>query len=551
MQPVLDIFIYLARNTGLAFLAFGVMWWLGSGRRPGWAPAPSPRVIRQAVVISCVLTFMAFTLIAAWYVLQEGFADEVESVVSSLSWQVQSGQSLYTSFEQAERYSVLYGPSVFLTNGLFLKILGPSLASAKLASAFAAIGCLIFLYASLRQEKRDPVALAVTAGAALYLWAQGFSIYLVRPDALLVFTVAFGIFSATRANKWLAVIAVAAAAGFTINLKIHCLLYFLPALVALGQRHGLKAGIWATTGAGLVAVAPFVFHPQISALNYLKWLANETQHGFQLGLLVQPANFTAFLGLPLVVVAWLRGPRLGYLGPERLMLLSLLPATAVALVLSAKPGSGIVHLIPLVPSAMFLLGRLVRPLVAAGLPNWDRRLARSAAAAVVLTAVLAGTVNQYRAVRLLDWQLNEMAEMAADVEMVMDTYDGLPMAMALGGENQSYRATWLKPLLVFRDNPTLLDPISVMDTAKSGLPLAKATYEALTQGKVALWLVPRSQVPFLKMSWYDPDLPIFPQEFVDHFRACYTQLGSSEYFDLWFWNGLDPVPGVTALSITQ
>jgi len=550
MQPVLDILIFLTHQTGLAFAAFCAIWWLGPGRRRDLATDPSPVRIRQTVVVASVFTVVAFTLISVWYLTRDGFAGEVESVVSSLSWQLRSGQPLYTTFEQAERYSVLYGPSVFLTNGLFLQVLGPSLVSAKVASAFAAMGSLVFLYAALRRKSRDPVALAVTAVAVFYLWAQGFSIYLVRPDALLVFAVGFGLYAATRTNRWLVIIAVAAMAGFTINLKIHCLIYYLPVIVVLAQRHGLTSAVWAMAGAGLVAVAPFAFHPQISALNYLKWLANETQHGYRLDLLIQPANFVVFLGLPVVVLAWLRGPRIGYFGPERLVVLSLLPAAAISLVLSAKPGSGIVHLMPLVPSTMYVVGRLVRPLVEAGLPIWDRRLARSAAAAVVLTAMLAGSVSQYRAIRLLDWQLNQMPGMVADVEQIMDRYDGLPMAMAIGGENRYYRATWLKPLLVFRDNPVLLDPISVMDTAKSGLDLADATYDALTEGRVALWLVPRSQVPFHKMSWYDPDVPIFPQDFLEHFQSLYTLRGQSRYYDLWFWNGLDPTPEPMPRSYT-
>jgi hypothetical protein len=130
----------------------------------------------------------------------------------------------------------------------------------------------------------------------------------------------------------------------------------------------------------------------------------------------------------------------------------------------------------------------------------------------------------------------------------MEQFDGLPMAMAFGGEERWYRCTWLRPLLTFRDNPVLLDPISVMDTVKSGRTLSRATYDALTEGRVALWLVPRSQAPFHKMSYYDPEVSIFPSEFVQHFRNCYTLRGQTLYFDLWFWNGLDPMPGASLAS---
>lgn len=549
-QLILDFFIFFARHMVLAFLGFVVLWILldrwGAFRRG--LGRISPVSWRRFAVGLSLVVLAAFVGIGGWYLTLDGFAGEVEPVVSSLSWQVQSGQTLYTSFEQAERYSVLYGPSVFLTNGLFLQVLGPSLTSAKMASALASVGSLVFLYAALSRKRRDSVALVVTAGAALFYWAQGFAIYLVRPDALLVFAVGLGFYVATRTSRWLAIIAVAVLAGFTINLKIHSLLYFLPVIVVLAQRLGWRAAAWALAGASVVAVAPFALFPQISVVNYLKWLANEAEHGFRLDLLVLPIGYAAFLGLPLVVLALLRESRHGFLGRERLVVLSLLPAVVCSLVLSAKPGSGIIHLLPLVPSTMFVVGRLVRPLVAGGLDIWKRRLARSAAAAVILTTLLTGLVTQYRAARLIDWQLDQIPGIVNDVEAIMDCYDGLPMGMALGGEERWYRYTWFKPLLTFRDNPVLLDPISVMDTVKSGKDLAEATYDALTEGRVALWLVPRAQVPFLKMSWYDPDVPIFPLDFVQHFHDCYTLRGQSRYFDLWFWNGLEPVPGASLVS---
>jgi hypothetical protein len=532
----------LARNTILAFLLFWTVWWAGPGRRRDWTTVPGLGWVRWLPVAASVFVLVAFTVLAAWYLAQDGFASEVEPVVSSLSWQVQSGQALYTSFAQAERYSVLYGPSVFLTNGFFLQVLGPSFTSVKMASALASVGSLLFLYAALARKRRDLVALAATAGAALFFWAQGFSIYSVRPDALIVFAVALGLYAATRTTRWLAIVTVAVLAGFTVNLKIHCLLYFLPVIVVLAQRLGWRAAAWALAGAAVVVVAPFLLYPQISVVNYLEWLANETGHGLHLDLLVLPIGYAALLGLPLALVAWFRGRRHGFLGTERLVVLSLALALGVCFVLSAKQGSGIVHLMPLVPSVMFVVGRLVRPLLAGGSEFWAGRTTRSAAVAVVLTVLLAGVVTEYRAARLVAWQLAQSPGLVQDIKGIMESYDGLPMAMGFGGVDRWYRTTWYQPMLTFQDNPVLVDPVSVMDTLKSGRNLAAATYDALAAGKVALWLVPRSQVPFQLRSLYDPAEPMFPQEFVEKFRDCYSLRGQSRYFDLWFWNGLDALP---------
>src|SRR5512133_1669547 len=135
LQGLLDIIIFFARNMLAGFaLFFGG--WLLLGSRGAFARLD----LRPAFIWTVSLGLLAvYAGIAAWYVGLEGFAGEVEPVVSTLSWLVSHGHPLYTPFDAAERYSVLYGPSVFLTNGLFLKTLGPSLAAVKLASALAAV----------------------------------------------------------------------------------------------------------------------------------------------------------------------------------------------------------------------------------------------------------------------------------------------------------------------------------------------------------------------------------------------------------------------------
>lgn len=551
MQPVLDIFIFLAHFAGVAFVAFFALWWLGPGRRRDAVSRLLPGTTGFFASSVSLGILGCFVGISVWYLTCSGFAGEVESVVASLAWQVQSGQTLYTTFEQAERYSVLYGPSVFLTNGLFLKILGPSLASTKLASSLAAIGSLLLLYASVARRGRDPLALAVTAGAALCYWAQGFAIYLVRPDALLVFGVALSLYAALRTSRWVAIALIAAMAGFAINLKVHGGLYCVPALVLLLQRHGRRAVLWAVLGAAVVTLAPFALYPQISLVNYVGWLAAEAGHGLRLGLLWLPLRYTILMFLPLAVVAALRGRRLGPLGSDRAFVLATLGVAALNLFFSMKPGAGFVYLLPVVPPAMLAVGRLARPLLEARQPVWDGRVARSAAAAVVLTVVLAGSVNEYRAVRVLDWQLGQLPGLAEDVQQIMARYEGVPMAMAVAGENRWFRTTWLRPLLVFQGNPVLVDPVSVMDTTKSGMDLSSRTYAAISEGRIPMWLVPREQEPFRKTSWYDPDVEIFPDDFIENFRRSYTLRDHTQYFDLWFWNGMDASQGALARTGAQ
>ncbi len=547
IQPALDVVIFFARNALLAFVLFYMLWRAGSGRRPlRWIESWSPPRSRQAAARLCLALLLVFAAVGAWYIPQGGFAGEVEPVVSCLAWLSQTGHPLYNAFDAAERYSVLYGPSVFLTNGLFLRVLGPSLASAKVASILGAVGSLVFVYAATARKRRDLLALTTVTAAAMFYWAQGFAVYLVRPDALMVFAVGFALFAAVRLRPALAVLAVAAAAGFAVNLKIHGVLYFVPVFAVLAGRLGRRATLWAGLVAAAVTALPFALSPLISLRNYVAWLVNAAHHGLTTEFLGLMLGYAAFLLLPLVVLSALRGWREVWTGPHRALLVTTVVSLALTLVLAAKPGAGMVHLLPLVPVVAFATGRLLD-----GLPAYAgarSRGGRAALAALALTALLAGSVNGYRAVRYVDWHLGETPDLAGDIRGIMAQYPGLPMAMACGGENAAFRATWLRPLLVFQDNPVLVDPISVMDSALSGRELSPETYAALSDGRIGLWLVPRRQVPFRKVNWYAPHNPVFPDEFVRHFQRCYTVRGQSRYFDLWFWNGLDPAGDAAALA---
>ena len=96
LQFALDVIIFFARNMVAAFaLFFGI--WLLAGRR---LDVLSGLRLRPAVVWTLSLALVTvFAGIAAWYVGLEGFAGEVEPVISTLSWLVSHGHPLYTPFD--------------------------------------------------------------------------------------------------------------------------------------------------------------------------------------------------------------------------------------------------------------------------------------------------------------------------------------------------------------------------------------------------------------------------------------------------------------------
>jgi hypothetical protein len=542
----LDIFIFLSRHPLLTFAVLLALWILAVRFFPiprklhelGSRIGPRPLFL---VVGFLVVLYLA---ISVWYLQLPGFAGEVEPLVTSVSWMIQDGHPLYHEVESSSRYSVLYGPSVFLTNGLFLRVLGPSLLVAKLVSALAGLGSLVFLFAAVAGDRQAAIrATAVTGLAVLFYWSQGFAVYLVRPDALLLFSVGLGLYATVKTPRWLAVLALGTILGFAVNLKIHAWLYFLPVLVLLGERFGRKAIVQAVAWGLFITLAPFVLHPGISLTNYVAWLRVASEHGLVWSAV--PPMLAFWLGMltPTIAVLWMSSDPEDSLKRRRSLLLSLLVSSVALLVVAAKPGAGLVHLLPLVIPYMYVLSEALRE--ARPLAGFARReplntaiLGQGAALAMVVAVFLAGTIHEYRICRFVHWENRDSRDMAGDIARIQSALPGMSLGMAVGGEDANFRMTWLRPLLVFNHSPLLIDPIAVMDCCLSGQTLSANTYSAISEGEVDVWLVPRQQEPFAKINWYKPHDPIFPPEFKEHFKANYTPRSSSQYFDLWMWNGL-------------
>ena len=273
---------------------------------------------------------------------------------------------------------------------------------------------------------------------------------------------------------------------------------------------------------------------------YVGWIRNAMNQGLGMQTLAATTQYSAYLLLPVVVLLLISPRRVSLLRRHALVLGSLILAFLATLILAEKPGAGLVHLLPLVPTTMYLLGLLILDMVddPAAMPG-PGVLPRAAVTAVLMTVLLGGVVNVYRAVRLVGWQSDEMPGLAEEVRGIIAQYPDLTIGMACGGENASFRSTWMHPLLVFAGHPLLVETVAVMDCRLTGMDMPPASFDALEDGMVKLWLVPRGQQPFVKRNWYPPHEALFSDRFRNHFETNYTPRGHTEYYDLWWWNGLE------------
>ncbi len=551
VRQFLDIGIFMSRHVILVYTCLFILWIVIG---PYFNLDEKIRRLCRScgpwmIYLPTLMVLVVFLGIGMWYFQIQGYAGEVEPMISSVSWLVNHGEPLYHPIDSPTRYSVLYGPSVYLTNGFFLQLFGASLGATKLASLLAIGLSLVFLYGAVAKRRLDTLATMAVLLAVLYFWNQGFSIYLVRPDAFLVFAVSFGLLVVQRSRGWLAWLALGGALGFAINLKIHALLYFLPVLVIFLRQQGVRSLVKSLLFGALVVVAPFFLHPQISGTNYLLWLKNAMGHGLGVETLASTSRYGLALLMPVLAVAILDGHKGRWIFKDKLLTLSLVGALLGCLVLSSKHGAGLVHLLPLVPVFVFVAAHRVSGLdhshwTVSSLISSRLFWGRTAVAVMFVTLMISGSVHTYRSSMLVKWQNRNTDAVAKDLKSIMADFKDFKISMACGGEEEFFRSTFLRPLLVFADNPLLIDPIAVMDCRKAGMDLSESTFKAIKDGRVGVWLVPRNQKPFSKTNWYAPHEAIFPERFLDYFLENYSRRTHSEFFDLWFWNGFEQDPKI-------
>lgn len=538
----LEAFLLLISSQPLATVAVLCLAWALAlrSRRVHDAVPRLERNARPVIATGAVLVLAGFAAFGVWYAEQPGFACEVEPQVATVSALMNDGAPVYHTVDAAERYSILYGPSLYLATGALLEFFGPSIPVAKSGAVAALLLSLPLLYLSLRRLLSGGAALTLTAAGALLIWTQGTSAFVLRPDPYLILGVTAGLWTAGLRRRWAATLGTAVTLAFVVNLKIHAVLYLLPVLALLDLRHGWKAPAAALPVGLIFALAPFAFHPGIDPFLYAQWIGVTLHHGLDWDALPQLLRRVIFYTLPVLIPLVLGGrisrrPRM-----SRELALVWLVSNASVLILATKPGAGLVHLLPLIPVNLVYGARMWAALPDRG-ARWSgmpRHWGRGAALAFLVTAMVFGSVVGYRSGRQAEELMAGSRELSEDIHAILDGNGGRTVGMGYGGEGRNFLVTYVRPLLAFAHQPVMLDAIAMMDAERADVELSPKSLAVLDQGLIDVWLIPRGQEPFHKRNWYAPHHLIFPDEFRARFRANYRLESRSRFFDLWSWTGV-------------
>jgi len=471
--------------------------------------------------------------------------DENEPLCIAVSWLWGQGAPLYHNLTAAERYSTVYGPTFYLVDWALLVTLGPTITSAKLTGVTLVLLGLGVLGWTL--SRRAPPWLACISLTycllAFLLRSEWNTSYGARAEPHLVFWMSVALFSVGLKNPALAAFGCGLLAGMLVDIKMHAILYLLPAVGLLFQRHGPRLVLVATLVGGITALAPFVVFTNISLTNYVTWFKVHARHGFSQEqsrpLLIE----AVFIVLPAAAaLAYLfasdRQRALAFVKMNGALFLGLALGMPAILVLALRPGAGPHHLLPFVPTlALVLVMTLDESRGSTVSHRWTSRAALSAGLAFPVMA-MADEVPRH----ILSMQQEMKSDarsrsLLAEIEGVRARFPGKTLAVGYGGD-ASVPDTYVRVNPVLQGNPYLVDLTPLREMQASGLKIPEATVNAVREGRVNLWLIPAGDEPFSVHNFFVlSGAVLFDEPFRKAFRENYSICYNIPHFDVWCFRG--------------
>jgi hypothetical protein len=467
----------------------------------------------------------------AFYIAFPRLLDFGSATVLSISWLVAHGGSAYPDWSAGGApYTLPYGPWLFWifgaaervwANMIWLKIVGGVFFLAGLALAWRRF---------VRAGKGVPVILPMLY-LGLMIVPIGAQMYWTRGEPILFFCAVASLAVAEEGEGIPAAIALGLLAGLASGQKLHGALYVLPAIAffvaggkAWPRRFVLLAGVG--VAALLPSLLPALIDPAVLT-NYPRHLALMTREGLSIASLLQNLSFEVLAALPLLLIR--KAPDWRHPTRQDWFDLALLVSALLFALSASKPGSGLLHLVPLLPA--IILSTLAAA-KAAGANDGDAiaRRARSLFATAIAALALA-TLPDFRTAAVGMIKLARAWPEAIRADRELEHWLTLYPQAELGeGDTDHMEDAYARPLQVWKNGRLDIDFTPWMDFRTIGVPESVAA-RFLDGCRVPVWILPGG-APFSIANNFT-GAPLFSPAFRARFRQGYDKVARGDIYSVW------------------
>ena len=484
-----------------------------------------PPATVYAILAALASAWLAYILIH--YGLLATYMGHAEPNVVVRAWRLAGGGALYERPDSPNFLLIAYGPVLFFVNAAVLALFGPSIAVSKLVGLLAAAAGVAVVALHAKRNYSAAPGLAVLVFVCFLFISAPISFW-TRPDSLLLLLVAVAVFAAVRDDgreTWRGPLIVALCLGLAVNLKIHAFIYFAPIVIRYCRWR--PAVTWPVMAVVSIAVFALPFSlPQVSLANYLLAVFGVAGGRPMVPELLWFSTKYAFLFVVPGLILLAGGGPAGTAEKrrERIYFAALLAAVVAGLYPSSGAGAYWYHLLPFAPVTVDLL---LRTTVDPARPG----RAAIGTALFALTVVIVSVTPQKRLLgnyANLAWA----PAAAAEIRQHLSRHPGRIMEMGYGHDvAETYKRTFLKPLLAFVGNPVTIDGFSDTEAYHVGLPLPPGKLAQIRDCATEMWLIPAGERPFAMNGYYGGKA--FWPEYTATFNRRYEKREEHRFFDVW------------------
>lgn len=455
--------------------------------------------------------------VAMVYVLYPNFRDHVEPSMATLGVSLLKGEPLYPSLDDYTFHGLLYGPllSEIQAGALFVgvSLAGlPVIISSKLAGVLAfGLASLLFTKATLKSDFARTYCL-------LFLIPFGIFIFWNRIEPVLLLLVSLCLWATVSCSLLVRLLIVAVSTGLAAGLKLHGFLYTLPiAFIFIEHQQITPTAILAFVVTAIISFLLLFTPENISLFSFIDYIILASKHGLSAKFLRTNLLYLLALWSPLFV-ALVRTRRLHELSDPRLILLGVFQI--VVCVIGAKPGAGIHHLLPFIPTNAIVFARYIsapehRVDTKHGL---NYKLIWMAALLPGLLVMMNTTLFMAR-----DWKTYDQA--SRELNVLQKKYPDLVMGVA--GDN-TYRFSFFRATLEM-NGVSQVDYSSYMDLQFAGVP-DRPLIQAFGACVIKHMVIPKNERPFSMVNFYT-SLPLFSDGLRESFDRSFVKVGNGKWYD--------------------
>jgi len=501
-------------NTGLVWLAFFFFYKRGQ----------APTLAKQKYFFIVVCLSLNFLLVTGLiYFLTPSYLNYIEVAVADISEYWTKNHPLYTEVLSQDRYSILYGPWLFIANG-FIQMVGFATIQASKLFGFlnllTSLGMCWFLLGPKLKPKDKVMGLGLIS--LVFLGFNNFS-YVNRADSFLIAYVlgAFCLLEIDSPSP-LPLIFISALIGLSTATKIHGFVYFLPAVIFYFEKNqknisslsalGTVLGIF-TLGAAF-SLLPFLL-PSVSFENYFLWLRSASKHGLSFKLFAYNLSYC----IPYILALYF----CGFTHRYKFTFVSFCLSLFAASIFGCLVGGGAYHLLPLLaPIMIFVIRECFL------FPEKVNGVSRVFLTSFFIALLYDGLISQKVMINYFR-EIPVQIEQVSEIKKLQEKYQG-PMELGYG-DNSQIEWSYYSPYVLAHGGSLIVENSALMDMGYSGLEIPQKTFDALENCLVPIFILPRGENPWRAVSGFG--LRLFSERWIKVFSKNYKPLESTHYYTVY------------------